>query len=163
MLVKILFSSLFSFVVYILLVGSLGTDEIIIGIMIATVVGILTRGLLVQDEKKVMNVRGWVQFIWYAIVYFFIYETRAHWDVVKRTFTMKIRPGIVRVPFYTDSDYGTISVGNSITNTPGTVVVEIDEERRYFYVHWIFVPSADEQTCFKNIVEPFEKRVGRFL
>jgi multicomponent Na+:H+ antiporter subunit E len=76
---------------------------------------------------------------------------------------MNIRAGIVRVPYHTDSDFGTISVGNSITNTPGTVVVDIDEKREFFYVHWIYVTSPDEETCFKSISEPFEKSVRKFL
>jgi len=163
MLVKILFSALFSFVVYILLVGSLGLDEAVIGLVIALIVGIATREILVQDERKVLNIKGWGQFIWYAIVYIFYYEVSAHWAVVKLIFTMKIKPGIVRVPYHTISDYGTISVGNSITNTPGTVVIDIDEERGYYYVHWIYVTSPDEETCFKSICEPFEKHVRRFL
>lgn len=163
MFVKILFSSLFSFIVYILLVGNLGPDEIIIGLAIAVVVGILTRGLLVRNEKKVLDVKRWGRFVWYAMVYSFVHEPMAHWDVVKRIFTMDISPGIVRVPYHTESDYGTMSVGNSITNTPGTIVVDMDEERQYFYVHWIFVTSPDEETCFRKIAEPFERRVKRFL
>lgn len=51
-LVKVLFTAFVSFLVYISLVGSLGTDELTIGLIIAGIVGIITRNLVVSDEKK---------------------------------------------------------------------------------------------------------------
>ncbi|MEM2645765.1 MAG: Na+/H+ antiporter subunit E, partial [Desulfurococcaceae archaeon] len=53
--------------------------------------------------------------------------------------------------------YGITAVANSITNTPGTVVVDVDEERRCFYVHWIDVKAFEPEECHKMISETFEK------
>lgn len=163
MLVKVLFTAFVSFLVYVSLVGSLGTDELIIGLVIAAIVGIITRDLLVSDEKKVLDPRRWLSALRYLAVYWFYYEPIAHWDVVKRVFTMNLRPSIVRVPYSLKSEYGVTAVGNSITNTPGTVVVDVDERRGYYYVHWINAPSVEEEFCYNNISKGFEGLVRRFL
>lgn len=163
MIVKILFSAFVSFLVYISLVGSIGFDEVILGLAISFVVGYLTKELLVSDEKKVLSFKRWIYGIWYIIVYWFYFEVHAHLDVVKRIFTMDFKPGIVRVPYYLKSDFGVISVANSITNTPGTVVVELDERKRQYYVHWINVIAPEKKVCYENISEGFERYVRRFL
>jgi len=163
LLVKVLFTALVSFLVYVCLVGSLGTDELIIGLIIAVLVGIITRNLVVSDEKRVLDPRKWLNALRYLTVYSFYYEPLAHWDVIKRIFTMDLRPSIVRVPYSLKTEYGVTLVGNSITNTPGTVVVDVDEKRGYFYVHWINAPSVEEGFCYNNISKGFERLVRRFL
>ncbi|MDI9643620.1 MAG: Na+/H+ antiporter subunit E [Candidatus Verstraetearchaeota archaeon] len=163
MIVKVLFMAFVSFLVYVSLVGSIGTDELIIGAIISIIIGVITRNLVVSDEKKVLSPRKWLGAFWYLAVYWIRYETTSHLDVVKRIFTMKYNPSIVRVPFNLTSEYGVTAVGNSITNTPGTVVVDIDEKRGYYYVHWIDAPSVEEEYCYKAISKGFEELVRRFL
>jgi multicomponent Na+:H+ antiporter subunit E len=163
LIIKVLFSALMSFLIYLALVGSLGSEELIIGAVIALIVGIITRNLIISDEKRVLSARGWIGALWYLIVYSLYYEALSHLSVVKSIFTMDLKPAIVRVPYRLKSDYGITAVGNSITNTPGTVVVDIDEERGYYYVHWINAPSTDEEYCHNNISKSFEEHVRRFL
>lgn len=163
MIVKILFSAFISFLVYVSLVGSLGADELLIGVAISILIGIVTRNLIVSDEKKVLSPSRWLGAIRYLAVYWIRYETVSHWDVIKRIFTMKYDPSIVRVPFRLGSEYGITAVGNSITNTPGTVVVEVDEKGGYYYVHWIDAPSVEEEYCYRGISKGFEDLVRRFL
>jgi len=163
LLVKVLFTAFVSFLIYVSLVGSLGTDELIVGLIIAVIVGLVTGNLLVSDEKRVLDPRKWLNALWYLTVYWFYYEPIAHWDVIKRIFTMNLRPSIVRVPYSLKTEYGVTLVGNSVTNTPGTVVVDVDERRGYFYIHWINAPSVEEKFCYNNISKGFEKLVRRFL
>lgn len=163
MIVKILFTALISFLVYVSLVGSLGPDELLIGVLIALLVGVIARDLVVSNEKNVLSPGRWLGAIRYLAVYWFYYEVIAHLDVIKRIFTMDIKPSIVRVPYYLKSEYGVTAVGNSITNTPGTVVVDVDEARGYYYVHWISAPAVDEESCYKGISKGFEELVRRFL
>lgn len=163
MIVKFLFAMFISFVVYIFAVGSLGFEGIIVGLAVSFLVALITKDLLVKDEKKVLSPKRWMNCIWYFLVYWFYYEVKAHWDVVKRVFTLDIKPGIVRIPYNLESEYGIVSVANSITNTPGTIVIELDEEKRYYYVHWISVVSPEERVCYEQISKDFEKYIRRFL
>ncbi|MEM2755583.1 MAG: Na+/H+ antiporter subunit E, partial [Candidatus Methanomethylicia archaeon] len=74
-----------------------------------------------------------------------------------------INPGIVRVPYYSESDYSMVTVANSITNTPGTVVVDFDEVRKVFYVHWIDVKSIDPRDTYSFIARTFEDYARRIF
>jgi len=96
---------------------------------------------LVEDEEKLKQPIRFLYLVYYFIKYITIIEFRAHMDVVKRIFTMDINPGIVRVPVASVSRYARLLVMSSITNTPGTVVV--DEKNDYFYVNWINVTTTD--------------------
>ena len=147
------------FVVYIVFSGSFTIFDIVTGIIVAVVGGLLTANLLVRDVKKSLNPLRLVWLIIYALLYLSIIEFKAHFDVAKRILHPKIpiNPGIVRVPYHVETDYAKVTIANSITNTPGTVVVDLDEDRRYYYVHWINVKAPDEKTTYENIVKTFEK------
>jgi len=82
-------------------------------------------------------------------------------DVVKRIITMDIKPGIVRVPVASVSRYARLLVMSSITNTPGTVVV--DEKNDYFYVNWIYVSTTDPLKARESISLEFERFASRIF
>ncbi len=108
--------------------------------------------------SEVLNPKKIALFIWYCIYYMTYCEYSAHKPVIEMILGLRsIRPGIVRVPYKCRSDWGITIGANSITNTPGTVTVDIDEERKVMYVHWIEVAGEDPETCYSNILEPFEK------
>lgn len=46
-------------------------------------------------------------------------------------------------------------LANSITLTPGTLTVNIDEDK--LFIHWIEVKTADQQLATQEIVRKFEK------
>ena len=75
--------------------------------------------------------------------------------MIKRILTMDIRPGIVKVPIDVKNDYSRILVAHSITNTPGTVTVDMDDN--YIYVNWINVVTEKPKEARKRISEEFEK------
>ena len=48
-------------------------------------------------------------------------------------------------------------LANSITLTPGTLTVDINEDKKELYIHWIKVKSTDINEATKEIGEKFEK------
>ncbi|MEM4503101.1 MAG: Na+/H+ antiporter subunit E, partial [Ignisphaera sp.] len=105
------------------------------------------------------DIRRWVWLFAYTLHYFFIDEVKAHIDVIKRIIhpKMPINPGIVKVPINVSTDYALTAVANSITNTPGTVVVDVDKEKGYLYIHWIDVKTIEPNEAWKQISQVFEK------
>jgi len=153
------------FVVYLIASASASVMDILVGSIASAILALLTSTTLIEkNPRKALNVVRWAWALFYFFYYFLVAEVRAHWDVIKRILhpKMPIRPGIVRVPYTLESDYGKTAVACSITNTPGTVVVDISEggERRY-YVHWIDVKSTDERVCHDLISKSFEKYLRR--
>lgn len=123
----------------------------------------VARVLTTGSGSKVFNPRRWAWLLAYALHYFTLMELRAHLDVIKRILhpKMPLRPGIVRVPYYVRTDHGIVAVANSVTNTPGTVVVDLDVEAKRFYIHWINVLSTEERACFEAITKDFERYARR--
>ncbi len=134
--------------------------EIILGVISSLIVATLLSHLILEKPSKALNIVRWFWAIVYLIYFFFISEVRAHVDVAKRILhpRMPINPGIVAVPYYLKTDYGITAVANSITNTPGTVVIDLErsENGGTYFVHWIYVRTIDREMCRKYISERFE-------
>ena len=157
---KVVILTVFFFLIYIVASASLTLMDVVVGLIAASVVSVLVSEILVKSPaKKLLELKRWLWYILYTIHYFTLIEYRAHSDVIKRILhpKMPINPGIVRVPYHVVTDYATVLIANSITNTPGTVVVDIDQDRKYYYVHWINVVSPEEKVCYEKISKVFEK------
>lgn len=138
--------------------------ELVVGAAVSLAGALLVADVLItKHPSKVFDPRRWAWLLAYAAHYFTLMELRAHLDVIKRILhpKMPIRPGIVRVPYYVETDHGIVAVANSVTNTPGTVVVDLDTEAKKYYIHWIDVLSTDEGACFNAITKDFEKYARR--
>lgn len=100
--------------------------------------------------------------VWYILV--FVWECfKANIDVAWRVLhpRMPIRPGIVRVKTRLRSPLARTVLANSITLTPGTLTVDIDEDGGWLYVHWIKVKNAETEAATKMIVARFERILGK--
>lgn len=147
--------ALLAFLVYVLFAGSLSHYTLLTGLIVSLVLGFTTSRYLVKNEYKLLDPRRLAYLFYYFLKYITVIEFKAHMDVAKRIFTMNIKPGIVKIPVEAKSTYGKLLVASSITNTPGTVV--LDERDGYFYVNWIYVSNVDPLLAKREISEEFEK------
>ena len=151
--------AILAFITYIIFSGSVSTYDLVTGVLVSVVVGTLVANLTVKNPVKMAQVwrLGWL--IIYAIRYFLVDEVKAHLDVIYRILSpsMPIKPGIVKVPYEVETDYAMTTVANSITNTPGTVVVDVDPECKCYFVHWINVRTTVPEESRRHISEVFEK------
>ncbi len=96
--------------------------------------------------------------------YFFTALIRANLDVARRVLSpaLPIRPAMVEVRTSLASPLGRMLLANSITLTPGTLSVDIDDDR--ILVHWIdCAPGTDLETATRQIAEGFERHIRGFL
>ncbi|MCD6503319.1 MAG: cation:proton antiporter [Thermoplasmata archaeon] len=149
------------FIIYILFTGSITPYDVITGLIVSIVCGLLFGELVVKDPRKCFDPRRWAWAIVYFIKYMTVIEAKAHLNVIKRTLTLDIKPGIVRVPIKVKNDYARILVAHSITNTPGTVTVDMDDD--YIYVNWINVVTEEPEEAKRHISEEFEKFAERIF
>jgi len=137
-------------------------EELIAGIVIAALIGYATRNIMSERLDYFFNPKRWVLFIIYALGPFFLAMARANLDVAYRVITGKIRPGIVRISPNLTRDESRTLLANSITLTPGTFTLEIDEEGN-FYVHWINVPPGKEKPTPEELcgyLPKWARRIG---
>jgi multicomponent Na+:H+ antiporter subunit E len=140
-------TTIVSFIIYLLLTTGSGTDilglwsyiELIFGILLSLIVGFIARTIFVKDSYRMLNPVRWFLFLGYLIGPFFLALAKANLDVAYRVITGKINPGIVKISPGLKTDLGITMLANSITLTPGTLSVDIDEDTNDLYVHWINV------------------------
>lgn len=150
---------------WIALTGSLDPQELSAGFLVAAFVALVSHELLFRGGmRKKFELRRWGYFLAYVPAYIWA-ELKAHASVIYRILhpRMPIKPGIVRVPMRLRSDFGITGLANAITMTPGTLSVEVGEEERCLYVHWINVRGVEPELTSEQIARPFERFLRRIF
>lgn len=70
---------------------------------------------------------------------------------------MEIKPGIFAFPLTVDRDFEITLLANLITLTPGTLSVDVSEDRRFLYVHAL--DCSDPAGTKRDIANGFEKKI----
>lgn len=164
-------TTILCFITYLLLttgsgpIGLWSLEEIIIGAILSIITGYVTKKIFVKDNYRMLNPIRWIIFIVYLIGPFFVAMAKANIDVAYRVITGKINPGIVKISPGLKTELGITMLANSITLTPGTLSVDIDEEKNDLYVHWINVNDKALQkkpVDYKYICGKFPDWIRRF-
>jgi multicomponent Na+:H+ antiporter subunit E len=67
------------------------------------------------------------------------------------------KPGIFALPLTVDSDYEIVMLANMITLTPGTLSIDVSEDRKTLYVHAI--DCSDPEAVKRDIKKGFERKI----
>jgi multicomponent Na+:H+ antiporter subunit E len=99
-----------------------------------------------------------------AFLLFFLYELvkaniHVAYDVITPTFYMT--PGIVRVPLDAKTDFEITLLANLISLTPGTLSLDVSEDRKVLYVHSMYIEDKDK--FIEGIKNGFERRLLKLL
>lgn len=169
-MIAFVITTIICFIIYLLLTTGSGTlglwsiEEILLGLILSLITGFVTRNVFVKKDLRMLNPVRWIIFVWYIIGPFFVGMAKANFDVAYRVITGKINPGIVKISPDLKTDLGITLLANSITLTPGTLSVDIDEEKNDLYIHWINVKEdvlkGDSVDC-KYICGNFDKWIRR--
>jgi multicomponent Na+:H+ antiporter subunit E len=137
-----LVTAVVAYLVYLLLTIGSGTvflwstPELIIGAIFALIAGALLRKRFIGKDLRMLNPKRWFTFLVYLFPFFFA-MARANVDVAYRVITGRINPAIVKINPNLKNDMSLTFLANSITLTPGTLSVDVDQKTNELYVHWI--------------------------
>lgn len=70
---------------------------------------------------------------------------------------MDVKPGILAFELTVDRDFEIALLANLITLTPGTLSVDVSQDRKWLYVH--AVDCSDMEGAKKDIAEGFERKI----
>lgn len=141
---RFLITAIVAYLLYLLLTIGSGTlflwneAELIIGAIFALVVAALVKNRYLKKSLRMLNPIRWLIWVIYLFPFFFA-MAQANVDVAYRVITGRINPGIVKISPRLKNDMSLTILANSITLTPGTLSVDVDEESNDLYVHWINV------------------------
>lgn len=142
---RFLITAVIVFLLYLVLAIPSGTlllwskEELIIGAIFALIVAAVVGKIFAAKSVRWLSPRRLFLLLAYIVWPFFPAMAKANFDVAYRVITGRINPGIVKISPKLKTDAGLTMLANSITLTPGTLSVDVNEETNDLYVHWINV------------------------
>ena len=154
---KTLALSLLLAAVWAALVGAVDTPHLVVGFVIGYgVLWFLRPWLSGSYHRKLPLLIGFLAFFLKELVQSTL---RVAWEVL--TPSRKRRPGIIAVPLEAKTDFEITVLANLLTMTPGTLSLDVSDDRRELYVHAMFVEDPDELR--RQIKDELERRVLALL
>lgn len=153
---RFIFTSAVFFLFWLAYTSSLNQSELLTGLLISLLLSSFTYQSFSRENAEHNILSRLISIFKYLPV--FIWEMiKANFDVAKRVInpSLPINPGIVEIKTNLKSRQAKLLLANSITLTPGTLTIDIIEDR--LYIHWIDVRTDDPAEQQKIISEKFEK------
>lgn len=151
------FSMVYAF--YVVFTGTASAFSLVLGAIASAMVTMIIKPLIISRDLRASDVVRLAHLAAYYLYYMAVAEVKAHLGIARIVLSrrMDISPAIVEVPYNVKTSFGMTLVAGSITNTPGTVVVQVDTNRRVFYVHWLTAKTFDPAGAREEISASFER------
>lgn len=140
------------------LIGEVTALSLAVGFVVGFLILYAVRRLLRPSryfEKLWQSVRLASLFAWELL----LANLRIAYEVATPSHSM--RPGVVAIPLDAETDAEITLLANLITLTPGTLSLDVSDDRRVLYIHAMYVDDAEELR--RSIKDGFEKRVMELL
>ncbi len=144
-----------AYIIYLLLVIPADPDELILGLIVALVSSIIIFKYLPFNTRlfnPVRIVRGIIYipyFLWKMIV------ANIEIALIVLRPVLKIKPSIVKAGTSLKSNEGKLLLTSSITLTPGTLSIDLENDQ--VYIHRVKTEKTSEADTKKEVLDPFEK------
>jgi multicomponent Na+:H+ antiporter subunit E len=156
------FALMFGF--WILLSGYFDGFHLVAGGICSLIVTVLSHRLFFSGKKQMSfrttwRLMGYVPWELWQIVL-------ANIDVIRRVLhpRMPIDPFFLEIETSLRSEFALVTLGNSITLTPGTITVSVDPETGTFLVHALAKEPADallaDRTMQRKVAKVFQEEQG---
>jgi len=153
---------LLSFAVWVLLIPEWSPDFFISGLVASGAIAwALSNYALEGMDGRVLDPRRWLYllvYLWVLVKGIFMAGLLLIPIILKRD---EIRPGVVAIPTHLKKRWELTLLANSITLTPGTFFLDMDEENGMLYVHWISIRSESAEEIRKLITERYERILSK--
>lgn len=146
----------FLFLFWVLLNGSLALSTLTVGAGVALVITLFSSGGMTFLSGFRYTPKAFIATLLY-LGFFFKELMKANLRLAKivASPSLPISPGFVKVRTKLKSPMGRLLLANSITLTPGTLTVEMEDE--WLYVHWVTMGADDINGATQQIVSGFER------
>ncbi len=152
--VAIVFATLMLF--WLMLAGSFDGDVLIVGGVVSLLIALIYRdGLSFFTEFRATPAAFIAGFRYYGYFFRELVKSNFRLAAIVLSPSLPLRPGIVKVRTRLKSRMGRLMLANSITLTPGTLTVELEDE--WLYIHWVVAESVDIDGATQRIVAGFER------
>jgi len=133
------------------------------------VIGLFVGYCVLAFARPLFGSTRYLARFWYVLffVLYFLWELfrsslRVAADVLHPNYPVRVSPGIVAVPLDVSSDLGIVLLANAITLTPGTLSLDVSDDKRVLYIHAMYV-GRDAEAVRREIKNGLERRVLEVL
>ncbi len=153
-MMPLLILNLFFAAVFTLLLGSTRISAFIGGFFIGYII-LWVSSPLYPDTRYFRKLPKTINLVLYFFKELVISSFRVTWDVITPSHIS--RPGIIGVPLSARTDLEIFLVSSLLSLTPGTLSVDLSEDRHTLFVHVMFLEDGDKTR--HDIKNGLEKRV----
>jgi multicomponent Na+:H+ antiporter subunit E len=156
-LIRFLITALLGAGVYLLLAASVAPAELALAAAVGVLAALLSAPSFSIGPRALHPVRL-LRALWY-VPYFLAQMIWANLKIAAVVLSprLPVRPSIVRAPNALRSPAGTLLLTSSITLTPGTLTVEVEDDR--IYIHCVQATQKEDEDPRGTITGGFEKRL----
>ncbi len=98
-----------------------------------------------------------VSFFFYFLKELIVASLKVAYDIITPIHYMK--PGVIALPLDANTDAEITILANLISLTPGTLSIDVSEDKKILYVHAIYIIDGDIERLKMEIKNGFEKKL----
>ena len=87
----------------------------------------------------------------------FMANLKISWEII--TPKLSMQPGVIAYPLMAQSDLEITILANLISLTPGTLSLEVSDDRKILYFHALYINGGDIEAVINDIKYGFEKKL----
>lgn len=160
-LVRVIITFLYLFPGWLLFTGSLKAGSLINGAVFSLLIAILSYRIFIDETEAAR--RSLIPRIPLLLVYLILLIGKMYvssFQIVWKIIRGNYRPAIVHFRTRLNSDIARTILANSITMTPGTITVEMNDD--HLIVHWLDAPTSHSRyagTLIKGKMEGLLRKI----
>lgn len=108
-----------------------------------------------QSNKYVKIIPRIISFIFYFLYEVIVANLQVAYEVM--TPNLYVKPGIIKIPLDVETNTEISILANLITLTPGTLSIDVSDDKKVLYVHSMYVTDKDK--FIHDIKNGFERRI----
>ncbi|SCB14374.1 Na+/H+ antiporter subunit E [Rhizobium hainanense] len=141
-------------IVWVAITGSTSFVNLVFGFLLAAIALAIVR----SSYGGVLYL-GRIRRILMLLLVFVCELAKSVWAVAVTVMSprMDVKPGIFAFPLTVDRDFEITLLANLITLTPGTLSVDVSDDRKTLYVHAL--DCSDPEAIRRSIADGFERRI----
>jgi multicomponent Na+:H+ antiporter subunit E len=137
------------------LTGRFAIDTLMLGAVLGRIVLLILAKGDVLPRGKVGGLERAISLLAYLLWQIVLANLRLARDVVSAHHSM--RPGVIQLPLSISTDGEILLLAAMINITPGSVALDVSEDRLTMYVHVMHITTAEEAR--RQIKDGFERRI----
>lgn len=161
-IVRILLTTIYLFAGWLVFTGTFAPYSLLMGLCFSGFIALTTYSLFIHEyeaDRRALLPRGHLLVVYAVVVIYKMYV--ASFKVLFNVLRGDINPRVVHFRTRLKSDIARVLLANSITLTPGTISLHLDDD--HLIVHWLNASTRHSKYAGELIKGPFERLLKRIF